>query len=457
MQSNRRNISVAARSYIFSPVGPELLSYRHWAVISCNVVDELTTATPRTPLSISTDFLGLKGKVAADGIIGLVGRPWEVFPPLLSPSYDVEFEVRAPGYIPHRQVVTVSTNQRSLTTNVLAGSAIIELSSSAGIQPGQFLLLGPPDRQEILEVLSVGPGPSQVTLVAGPEDDHSTGDIVVVDFFDTIDLGSIELRRDPVVIQGRIVALDPVSNESVPVPAATVSITNLWRQPIPATGPTPPADDPVVYIQPSLYADRSTTDDVRVEDMAPVLGDPKSLVELAEQGDTQLYLSNSQGLSIGDTLMIDFADSGRTERISILNIGPAVSVTQPTLITLEYPVKHAHRVGAIVYRGLPGAIGPQRQISVSAYRGDACVFVNDVTGIPAGQVATRVFGGASADEYHQIEKFVVSSDADGYYKFPPLSRVAELRIHAERLPASADVEFRPNYAQRENRLDILLT
>ena len=53
-----------------------------------------------------------------------------------------------------------------------------------------------------------------------------------------------------------------------------------------------------------------------------------------------------------------------------------------------------------------------------------------------------------------MRRFSVSSDAAGYYRLPPLSRVAQLELRAERgalIPIQ--MEFRPDYRVRENRLD----
>jgi len=73
----------------------------------------------------------------------------------------------------------------------------------------------------------------------------------------------------------------------------------------------------------------------------------------------------------------------------------------------------------------------------------------------------RISGGAVPDEYHSLSRFSVTSDADGYYRLPPLSRVALVKLSARKKIGpqtfAAELEFRPDYALRENRLDLTLT
>jgi hypothetical protein len=60
-----------------------------------------------------------------------------------------------------------------------------------------------------------------------------------------------------------------------------------------------------------------------------------------------------------------------------------------------------------------------------------------------------------------VKTFSVTSDAAGYYRLPPLSRVAQLEVHAEKIVGAqtfhATTVFRPDYQQRDNRLDFILS
>ena len=72
----------------------------------------------------------------------------------------------------------------------------------------------------------------------------------------------------------------------------------------------------------------------------------------------------------------------------------------------------------------------------------------------------EITGGPRPDEYHRVKTFSVTSDAEGYYRLPPLTRVAQLEIHAEKMIGAqtfhATTVFRPDYQQRDNRLDFIL-
>ena len=82
-----------------------------------------------------------------------------------------------------------------------------------------------------------------------------------------------------------------------------------------------------------------------------------------------------------------------------------------------------------------------------------------LTGL-AGASEIQISSPAGADEYHRVMKFTVISDADGYFRLPPLSRVAQPKIRAEKTVGvellRTDVILRPDYEQRENRLDLAL-
>ena len=59
-----------------------------------------------------------------------------------------------------------------------------------------------------------------------------------------------------------------------------------------------------------------------------------------------------------------------------------------------------------------------------------------------------------APEYHQAELYSDVSDADGYFRLPPIARVA---LHAQRLGLTSppDERFTPDYRLAENRLTVM--
>jgi hypothetical protein len=109
---------------------------------------------------------------------------------------------------------------------------------------------------------------------------------------------------------------------------------------------------------------------------------------------------------------------------------------------------------------VPQPLGASRQLTVDAMVGDTCVFLDALTGLAAAQ-EVQITGPPGPDEYHKLRNFSVTSDADGYYRLPPLSRVAQLEMHAAKTLGvqtfTTTITFRPDYRQRENRLDLTLT
>jgi hypothetical protein len=263
--------------------------------------------------------------------------------------------------------------------------------------------------------------------------------------------GPVELHREPIVISGRTVRF--VGGTSAPVSGATINITEIQRTTDSAA--VPPN---LVALSPSLYEDRAaTTQFVRRRDVT-VVGSSKTLLDDVLEGENPIRLSDRLGLAVGDLIQIDAGDPELAEVIAIAAFDPAIPADQPATITVDYPAGRRHGRGALVSRINPLAPGGQQQITVFANSGDTCVFLDGLAGL-AGASEIEVIGPPKS-EYHQVSSFSVVSDANGYFRLPPLSRVAQLKIHAERLIGAqlfaTTVPFGPDYQQYENRLDLVL-
>jgi hypothetical protein len=268
---------------------------------------------------------------------------------------------------------------------------------------------------------------------------------------------NIALHRQPVFIAGRTVR--SVGNGTAPLAAALVSITGIWRTAPPANVAVGADSPDIVSIQPPLYSDRAVPAQLRRRDLIAVLGNDKILMNETLPGTESIRLSNRLGLSIGDVLLIDTEDSHVSEFIAINILPSAAPADEPTAVTLNHRLIHAHRPGATVRRVNLQPPGPNCQFTVDALSADSCVFLDAVSGLVAGQ-EVEISGGPAPDEYHSVMNFSVASDADGYYRLPPLSRVAQLELHAERTVGAqtfkATTTFRPDYKYRDTRLDFLM-
>ena len=264
---------------------------------------------------------------------------------------------------------------------------------------------------------------------------------------------TLPLHREPVVITGRTV--QALSTTTTPLAGATVRVTGIWRTPPPASVVVPPELPNLVSLQPPLYARRDAlVGRLRHRDLQPSVGDDKVLLDDTPSGVNAIRLSNRQNLGLGDILLIDATRPDLAEFLAIQTIVGASTVAQPARITLDFPLAYAHRRNALVLRVNPQPFGPPgRDFAQDGLAGDTCVFLQDLAGL-AGAREVRITGGPSLPEEHRVRHFSVSSDADGFYRLPPLSRVAQLVIRAESAPLTpVQREFRPDYTRRENRMD----
>ena len=120
---------------------------------------------------------------------------------------------------------------------------------------------------------------------------------------------------------------------------------------------------------------------------------------------------------------------------------------QPTLITLNHELMQSHRRDAVVKRTLPQPPGIPREFTVDATTGDTCVFLDNLTGLATGH-EVQITGVPGKDEYHRLATFSVLSDADGYYRLPPLSRVAQIEIHAETSRGNTNIRSDHSFSSR---------
>jgi hypothetical protein len=265
---------------------------------------------------------------------------------------------------------------------------------------------------------------------------------------------NLALHREPILITGRTVKATGIT--TTPLAGSTVSVIGVWRTPPPADL-DPPADPPnLVSLRPPLYAGRTAgTGLLWGRNLTPIVGDDKLLLEDALAGDNPIRLSNRQNLAQGDNLLIDAQQPDIAEFLAINLITGASTADQPAYITLDYPVAFEHRRNAVIQKVNPQPLVAMKQFTVEAMSGDTCVFLDDVTGL-GGANEALITGGATPDEHHNLMLFSVTSDADGYYRLPPLSRVAQVKINATNGALNAEVKFQPDYSRRENHLDLIL-
>lgn len=457
----RRSEQVEGKTVLISPDDPAPRGARFWALVRARVIDEMTGSAPLTAITLESDLAPTTPRVSDGGLVGVVGVPRHVFQVLAAHGYSVRLTVRAPGYIPRRASVVVPNDQRSIAAPAPAALAtVLTLNDRSRLSPGETLLVGPAGPNLVaVRIRALGPGANQVTfappLPAGPA--FAVGDPVVPvvpDDFAPANAGDLALHREPVVLTGRTVRVTAAGTTILA--GAAVRITGFWRTPPPANVSVPAIPPNLVSVHPALYADRAPViGQLRRRNLAPVAGDDKSLLDDVPAGATVLRLSDRQNLTVGGILLIDPDIPDRAEHLAVTAIAGASAATLPARVTVDYPLAFPHPAGARVRRVTPQPLGATKQLTREALRGDTTVFLNSVTGLAAGQQA-RVTGGPSPDEHHELRLYTATSDADGYYRLPPLSRVAQVEIRAEHGALTPVTErLRPDYTQRENRLDLI--
>jgi len=274
------------------------------------------------------------------------------------------------------------------------------------------------------------------------------------DSFTPTDLGTLNLHRLPTVIAGRVVLNTGI--DFLPIAGATVTLTGVWQTPPPANLVVAPDPPDLVSLTPGLYFDRPQAG-TQIQGLGP-LGGPgpdKQLLQEADVGQTLLRLSDRRLINIGDILAIDAGDAERTEYITIHAIAGASTPDQPASITLDAPLRSLHRQGAVVHKVQFNNVGVATQLTRDVITGDICLFVNGVGNLAAAPFVAISTGGG-VPEYHATGYFSAVSDAQGFFRWPPLSRVAQcgLRAHDGAHP-DLDQTLSPDYPEEVSRIDFV--
>jgi len=272
--------------------------------------------------------------------------------------------------------------------------------------------------------------------------------------FTPLDLGTLKLHRLPTLIAGRVVLNTGIAVQAIA--GATITLTGLWRTPPPASLVVPPDPPDLVSLNPGLYADRPQIG-TQVQGLG-FLGGPgpdKQLLEDASTGQTSLHLSDRKQIANGDVLAIDTQDPERTEYIAIKTLAGASTADQRALITLNSPLRSIHRQGAIVHKVQFQNVGVVTQLTSDAVAGDICLFLNGVGNL-SGAPFLSIQSGGVPTEYHAASYFSAVSDAQGFFRLPPVSRVAQCALHShDGAHTDLDVTYSPDYSQEVSRIDFV--
>jgi hypothetical protein len=401
-----RAIVVAnALRYTVSPDDAVARGRRFGSLVQARVIDELSQEPLEQGVVVEPAGAGLatpaarrgaRARAGTGGMIGILGIPVQVLPQLAAVAYELGLSARAPGYVARRATGT----------------------------------LGP-----------------VATFPAA---------------FAPLDLGDLTLHREPVVIHGRTARrrtpADPLTvppSDVVALVGTTVTVTGIWRTMPQATVVTPAQPPDLVAVEPPLYAERTVaTGIVHTVTLNPI-GPDKALELDASAGDTRVRLSNRINLAAPNVLALDEVNPDRTEHVRVTAVDGTVSDQQPATVTLAFPLAFPHRRGTVARRVDAVAPGADVPLATDAVGGDTTVFLA-AGGFATGD-AVEVRGGPAGTEYHRLLRYQTASGSGGNYRLPPLSRVAQVTIQAQRAPFPVrTTTLSVTYAAREQRVDFML-
>jgi len=433
---------------------PVALPCRWWGMVSARLVDETTGQPPRTAVRLSVSPESLRARIGGDGLIGVVGQPWRAFSPLLQPSFPARLEIAVEGFLPLALDVAIAVDRRQLTAAAAPGDTVLPLDNAAGLAAGERLLLGPTDRAELVTVAAAGPGAGQVTLRGPISRTHGPGELAVPERFTPLALGDVPLHRAPVTIHGRM--LRRSAGGFAVVPNAAVRVVRTWREPPPAAGGVAPDAWFPAAVQPPLVGDwPAVTGRVTLQALPPdATVAAKVLAADAARGDRSLRLSDTTALAAGNVLIIA---GDRPERVEFVQIASFPS-TLPATVSLGQPLSFDHAAGTRVARASWLAPGASAALAQAARAADPTLLLASLMGLTAPTEAALSLGGASPPPFawHRIAPYAVTSDGNGDYRLPPLSRVGQLTLRASAAGLTdVDVDVVPDYASGTMRVDLV--
>jgi hypothetical protein len=191
------------------------------------------------------------------------------------------------------------------------------------------------------------------------------------------------------------------------------------------------------------------------QDLTPAVNDDRLLSAAVAEGDSVCRVSDRQGLVGGTVLRVDPDRPDVAESVTITAVTGFGPADQPGDLALELPFRRSHRAGARLVPVTPGVPGLATDLRRDARPGDVVLFVESLAALP-DDVDARVTGGTPPVERQRLLHVEATSDVDGYFALPPLHRVAALQLQATALALTpVDLTFHPEYAIRENWLDVV--
>lgn len=286
--------------------------------------------------------------------------------------------------------------------------------------------------------------PRRVTQTIGP----------IVTFpasFTPLDLGDLELHREPVMLFGRTLVRTAGAIDKLDT--ATIRISGIWRSAPTLTVSPPPAPANIVAMDPPLYAPRPVATAVRRRALTPDILNEKRLTRAAVAGATEVFLSDRKALAAGDLLGIDESDPSRAEWVKVQTIVGSTNIAEPAVATLEFALARGHNAGARAHPTTVGGALATQALSLDAIAGDTTLLLGNLAGLTPFTV--EVDDGVTVPEYHALSLYETVSDLDGQWRMPPISRVVQVTLTGTHAMFTIPIRtVSVEYPRREQRIDL---
>jgi hypothetical protein len=407
-----------------------------WAVLRTRVIDELTERPPLRGVRISSTTPHCLPRVAHDGVCGLAAHPRDVSSALVRPGA-LSAEVGAPGYLARSLDAAIDAARRRLPFGAALGTTSLSVQPIEAQPREQFVpgrgvtigreLPGEPEQFSLVEDLGTPPADHIVPLADGVAPARSATPLAAGV---PIVLPDQPLHRDALVTlrgsAGRAAGFVPTD--------ARIGISGLWwTYPEAAAHSTPLHAPRLGCLAAPLAFDHAQGGAVRLCTLgAP---DATALAAPARRGEREVEILPWGALSPGGNEILELELPHSSEREFAISDGytPPPDPGLPAAVRLRTPLAFPHRAGARVLRrsftsAAHGALEREAQ------RGDRVLFLDTAL---AGDALLRLEAGSARDELAFARRLPtfdpgleVAVAGDGAFEFPPLARVAQVRIRA---------------------------
>ena len=245
-----------------------------------------------------------------------------------------------------------------------------------------------------------------ITLNAPGFQDQIVAVVIPINATFPVTVAPIALRREPVLIQGRVVA-----NTAARTPISGAKVAAV--------------DDPAAPPGPHTVALRSAikiahTSGATAQEITMTVFGSAALTSDASFGDSTLNLSTRAGLAANSVLRLSNLPGTRVEYAIVSSLGPGFGAGQ---VFLRDPLNSTFFVAATTVDFLnPGPIGVVGTLSASADAGDGIVSVSHRL-----DQTIEIDPGTPNLEYLEVGAL---TDADGYYSMSGAGRSPELFLEA---------------------------